>query len=413
MLDVTTRVLVVIGTRPEAIKLAPVVRAARAAGFDVQVCVTGQHREMLRPVLELFDIAPDHDLDLMTPGQTLSRLTSAALEGTTGVIEKCKPSWVIVQGDTTTALAAALAAFYAGVPVGHVEAGLRTNDKRQPFPEEANRRMVDDLADLHFPPTERARANLIREGHSGATLRVTGNTGIDALRYAISLDYEIARGPLAAIPRDRRIVLVTAHRRESFGDGIVAICRALERLVGETDDIQVVYPVHLNPNVQDPVRARLSDNERITLLPPLDYMSLIQLMRASTLILTDSGGIQEEAPSLGRPVLVLREVTERPEAVEAGCARLIGTNESRIVREARRLLEDDAAYQRMAHVANPFGDGHASERIVDALRFAPAHSNGELANGELAPLPHMSTPDFTWAPIGAMPTGSANGDGQA
>jgi len=377
------------------------------------VCVTGQHREMLRPVLELFDIAPDHDLDLMTPGQTLARLTAAALEGTTSVIEKSNPSWVIVQGDTTTALAAALAAFYRGIPVAHVEAGLRTNDKRQPFPEEANRRMVDDLADRHFPPTERARTNLIREGHSGATLRVTGNTGIDALRYAISLDYEIARGPLAAIPRDRRIVLVTAHRRESFGDGIVAICRALERLVGETDDIQVVYPVHLNPNVQDPVRARLSDNERITLLPPLDYMSLIQLMRASTLILTDSGGIQEEAPSLGRPVLVLREVTERPEAVEAGCARLIGTNESRIVREARRLLEDDAAYQRMAHVANPFGDGHASERIVDALRFAPAHSNGELANGELAPLPHMSTPDFTWAPIGAMPAGPANGDGQA
>jgi len=408
MLVVTTRVLVVIGTRPEAIKLAPVVRAARAAGFDVQVCVTGQHREMLRPVLELFDIAPDHDLDLMTPGQTLSRLTAAALESTTRVIEKCNPSWVIVQGDTTTALAAALAAFYRGVPVAHVEAGLRTNDKRQPFPEEANRRMVDDLADLHFPPTERARANLVREGHTLATLHVTGNTGIDALRYAISLDYEIARGPLAALPRDRRIVLVTAHRRESFGDGIVAICRALERLVRESDDIQVVYPVHLNPNVQDPVRARLSDNERITLLPPLDYMSLIQLMRASTLILTDSGGIQEEAPSLGRPVLVLREVTERPEAVEAGCARLVGTTESRIVREARRLLEDDAAYQRMAHVANPFGDGHASERIVDALRFAPAH-----ANGELAPLPHMSTPDFTWAPIGAMPAGPANGDGQA
>src|SRR6266566_3320678 len=408
MLVVTTPVLVVIGTRPEAIKLAPVVRAARASGFDVQVCVTGQHREMLRPVLELFDIAPDHDLDLMTPGQTLSRLTAAALEGTTRVIEKCNPSWVIVQGDTTTALAAALAAFYRGVPVAHVEAGLRTNDKRQPFPEEANRRMVDDLADLHFPPTERARANLLREGHSGATLRVTGNTGIDALRYAISLDYEIARGPLAALPRDRRIVLVTAHRRESFGDGMVAICRALERLVRETDDIQVVYPVHLNPKVQDPVRARLTDNDRITLLPPLDYMSLIQLMRASTLILTDSGGIQEEAPTLGRPVLVLRDVTERPEAVEAGCARLVGTNESRIVREARRLLEDDAAYQRMAHVANPFGDGHASERIVDALRFAHAQ-----ANGDFAPLPRMSTPDFTWAPTGAMPAGSANGDGQA
>jgi len=402
-----SRLLVVLGTRPEAIKLAPVVRAARAAGLDVQVCVTGQHREMLRPVLELFDIAPDHDLDLMTPGQTLSRLTAAALEGTTRVIEAGNPSWVIVQGDTTTALAAALAAFYRGIPVAHVEAGLRTNDKRQPFPEEANRRMVDDLADLHFPPTERARANLVREGHTSATLHVTGNTGIDALRYAVSLDYEIARGPLAALPRDRRIVLVTAHRRESFGDGIVAICRALERLVRESDDIQVVYPVHLNPNVQDPVRECLSDNERVTLLPPLDYMSLIQLMRASTLILTDSGGIQEEAPTLGRPVLVLRDVTERPEAIEAGCARLVGTNESRIVREARRLLEDDAAYQRMAHVANPFGDGHASERIVDALRVAPAHANGDLA------LPYVSTPDFTWAPIGAMPAGPANGDGQA
>src|SRR6266550_5905921 len=255
--------------------------------------------------------------------------------------------------------------------------------------------MVDYLSDLHFAPTERARANLIREGHSGATLRVTGNTGIDALRYAISLDYEIARGPLAAIPRDRRIVLVTAHRRESFGDGIVAICRALERLVGETDDIQVVYPVHLNPNVQDPVRARLSDNERITLLPPLDYMSLIQLMRASTLILTDSGGIQEEAPSLGRPVLVLREATERPEAVEAGCARLIGTNESRIVREARRLLEDAAAYRRMAHVANPFGDGHASERIVDTLRVTPHPTSSDRT--PLTPL--VTTPDFTWASI--------------
>jgi UDP-N-acetylglucosamine 2-epimerase len=407
MLVVTTRVLVVIGTRPEAIKLGPVVRAARAAGLDVRVCVTGQHREMLRPVLDLFDIVPDHDLDLMTPGQTLSRLTAAALEGTTCAIEASNPSWVIVQGDTTTALAAALASFYRGIPVAHVEAGLRTNDKRRPFPEEANRRMVDDLADLHFAPTERARANLLREGHDLATIRVTGNTGIDALRYALSLDYETARGPLAALPRERRIVLVTAHRRESFGAGMVAICRALERLVREIDDIQIVYPVHLNPNVQDPVRERLSDNERITLLPPLDYMSLVQLMRASTLILTDSGGIQEEAPTLGRPVLVLRDITERPEAVEAGCARVVGTNESRIVREARHLLEDDAAYHRMAHVANPFGDGHASERIVDALGLAPL-----LATNDQALLPHVTTPDFTWAPIGAMPAGQTNGDGE-
>jgi len=406
MLIVTApRVLVVIGTRPEAIKLAPVIRAARAAAFDVRVCVTGQHREMLRPILELFDIAPDHDLDLMTPGQTLSRLTAAALEGTSRVIEACNPAWVVVQGDTTTAMAASLASFYRGVPVAHVEAGLRTNDKRQPFPEEANRRIVDDLADLHLAPTERARTNLLREGHSPATVRLTGNTGIDALRYAISLDYEMARGPLGALPRDRRIVLVTAHRRESFGVGMVAICRALVQLVQQIDDIQIVYPVHLNPNVQDPVREHLSGQERISLLPPLDYMSLIQLMRASTLILTDSGGIQEEAPSLGRPVLVLRDVTERPEAVEAGCARIVGTNESRIVREARRLLEDETAYRRMAHVANPFGDGHASERIVDALRIAPPH-----ARTDLAPLPHVTTPDFTWAPIGAMPAGSSNGE---
>ena len=403
------RVLVVIGTRPEAIKLAPVIRAARAASIDVQVCVTGQHREMLRPILELFDIAPDHDLDLMTPGQTLSRITGAVLEATDRVIEACEPSWVVVQGDTTTALAASLASFYRGVPVAHIEAGLRTDDKRQPFPEEANRRIVDDLADLHFAPTERARSNLLREGRSPTTVSVTGNTGIDALQYALSLDYEMARGPLAGVPRDRRIVLVTAHRRESFGAGILSICHAIERLVREVDDIQIVYPVHMNPNVRNTVRERLSDHERITLLPPLDYMSLVHLMRASTLILTDSGGIQEEAPTLGRPVLVLRDVTERPEAVEAGCARLVGTNESRIVLEARRLLEDAAAYRRMAHVANPFGDGHASERIVDTLRATPHPTSSDRA--PLSPL--VTTPDFTWASIGVVPASSMNGDGQS
>jgi UDP-N-acetylglucosamine 2-epimerase (non-hydrolysing) len=388
------RALVVIGTRPEAIKLAMVVHTMRAAGIDVRVCVTGQHREMLRPTLDLFGIAPDYDLDLMTPGQTLSTLTSAALAGTTGVIELAQPSWVVVQGDTTTALAASLAAFYRGVPVAHVEAGLRTNDKRRPFPEEANRRLIDDLSDLYFAPTERARRNLIQERRPPSAVRVTGNTGIDALHHVLSLPSKGAAAVLRGISPHRRIVLVTAHRRESFGPGIAAICRALVRLAADVDDIEIVYPVHLNPNVRDPVHEQLSTRDRITLLPPLDYVSLVHLMRAATLILTDSGGIQEEAPSLGRPVLVLRDVTERPEAIEAGCARLVGTNESRIVREASRLLEDPAAYRRMAHIANPFGDGRSSERIAQTLAAAMAHPAQEPVAAA-----HAALPDFAWAPI--------------
>jgi UDP-N-acetylglucosamine 2-epimerase (non-hydrolysing) len=365
-------VLVVLGTRPEAIKLAPVITALRgtAPAMEVQVCVTGQHREMLRPVLELFGIVPDYDLDIMTPNQKLSGLTSAVLSKTGDIIEALRPDWVIVQGDTTTALAASLAAFYQGARVAHVEAGLRTNDRRQPFPEEANRRIVDLLCDLYLAPTERARQNLLREGTDPRTVHVVGNTVIDALRQVIVRDYDISKSPLAAIPFERRIVMVTAHRRESFGPGLVAICRALRRLADAMDDIQIVYPVHLNPNVREPVQQRLGEHPRISLIAPLDYVSLIQLMRRSTVILTDSGGIQEEAPSLGKPVLVLRDTTERPEAVEAGCALIVGTDPQRIYAETRRLLDDADAYGRMAHVANPFGDGMASGRIVNLLRAA-------------------------------------------
>ncbi len=379
----TTRILVVIGTRPEAIKLAPLVRVLRdaPARAEVAVCVTGQHRQMLDPVLGLFGIIPECDLRLMTPDQTLPALTAAVLTGVTPVILRERPDWLVVQGDTTTAMGAGLAAFYQGVRLAHVEAGLRTSDKRHPFPEEANRRIVDVLADAHFAPTTRARANLLREGVPPSSIHVTGNTAIDALRHVVAR-VDGVDAALAGLPLGRRIVLVTAHRRESFGAGMIEICRALRRLADEVADVQIVYPVHLNPNVHQPVHERLSGHPRISLVPPLDYASLIWLMRRSTLILTDSGGIQEEAPSLGKPVLVLRATTERPEAVEAGCARIVGTDAARIVREARHLLDDGAAYERMAKVANPFGDGHASERIARVLcsqdlSLAPAESRLE------------------------------------
>jgi UDP-N-acetylglucosamine 2-epimerase (non-hydrolysing) len=372
-----TRILIVLGTRPEAIKLGPLIHVLRAyaGAAAVRVCITGQHREMLAPVLELFDIVPDHDLRLMTPNQDLAWLTGAILQGVTRVIEVEHPDWVVVQGDTTTAFAAGLAAFYRGARVAHVEAGLRTRDKRSPFPEEANRRLVDGLADLHFAPTERAQQNLLREGADPSTVHVTGNTVIDALGHVLARDDGGDHEALAGIPAGRRIVLVTAHRRESFGTGMIQICRALRRLADEVADVQIVYPVHLNPNVRDPVHAQLSAHPRISLIPPLDYASLIRLMRRSTLILTDSGGIQEEAPSLGKPVLVLRAATERPEAVEAGCAMIVGTDTDVIVRQARHLLEDPEAYGRMARVANPFGDGHASERIAQVLLAQAAASS--------------------------------------
>jgi len=364
-----TTVLVVLGTRPEAIKLAPVISELRRhRDVTTRVCVTGQHREMVQPILELFDLRPDVDLALMTPDQRLSSLTAAALTRLEEVVVSTAPDWVVLQGDTTSAMAAALAAFYRRVPVAHVEAGLRTHDLARPFPEEANRRIADALATVHFAPTELARRNLLREGVDSSTIHVTGNTVVDALLTVSGLPED---GQLAHLPSNRRIILMTAHRRESFGTGLRDVCHAIREIVDAVPDAQCVYPVHLNPNVQEPARAILAGHDRISLIPPLDYVSLVHLMRRSTLILTDSGGLQEEAPTFGKPVLILRDLTERPEAVQAGCARIVGTNRRVIVSAALELLNDRSAYDRMAKIANPFGDGHASKRIVRVLRSWP------------------------------------------
>jgi UDP-N-acetylglucosamine 2-epimerase (non-hydrolysing) len=367
-----TTVLVVLGTRPEAIKLAPVITELRRhRDVTTRVCVTGQHREMVQPILELFDVRPDIDLALMTPDQRLSSLTAAAVMRLDEVVVSIAPDWVVLQGDTTSAMSAALAAFYRQVPVAHVEAGLRTFDLARPFPEEANRRIADALATIHFAPTELARRNLLREGAHSSTVYITGNTVVDALLTVGSLPENGLGGPLAWLPANRRIVLVTAHRRESFGAGLRDVCHAVREIANAVPDVQCVYPVHLNPRVQEPARAILAGHERISLIPPLDYVSLIHLIRRSTLILTDSGGLQEEAPTFGKPVLVLRDRTERPEAVEAGCARIVGTDRRVIVSAALELLTDRSAYDRMAKIANPFGDGHASKRIVRVLRNWP------------------------------------------
>jgi len=374
------KVLLVFGTRPEAIKLAPVIRELRrrSADFGLQsvVCVTAQHRQMLDQVLQLFDIQPDYDLDIMKDNQSPPQVASVILVGLDPILQKEKPDWVLVQGDTTTVAAAALAAFYARLKVGHVEAGLRTFDKWQPYPEEINRRVASVIADLHFAPTGTARRNLLREGIADNRILVTGNTVIDAIHW-------VAKQPLtpethslierylsstAIEAQDRRLILMTAHRRENFGSPLENICLALRdiaTLYGRR--VCIVYPVHLNPNVWDPVHRMLGGIPNIILIPPLDYLPLVHLMKHSYLVLTDSGGIQEEAPGLGLPVLVLREVTERPEAVDAGTVRLIGTNRSRIVAEAVRLLDDAGEYARMARAVNPYGDGHAAERIVSAL----------------------------------------------
>jgi UDP-N-acetylglucosamine 2-epimerase (non-hydrolysing) len=367
-----TTVLVVLGTRPEAIKLAPVISELRRyPDVTTRVCMTGQHREMVQPILELFDVRPDVDLALMTPDQRLSSLTAAALMRIEEVIVSIAPDWVVLQGDTTSAMSAALAAFYRRVPVAHVEAGLRTFDLARPFPEEANRRIADALATVHFAPTELARRNLLREGANNSIIYVTGNTVVDALLTVGSLSEDGLGGQLAFLPSNRRIILMTAHRRESFGTGLRDVCQAAREIVDAVPDVHCVYPVHLNPNVQEPARAILAGHDRISLIPPLDYVSLVRLMRGSTLILTDSGGLQEEAPTFGKPVLVLRDLTERPEAVQAGCARIVGTEKEAIVSAALELLTDRGAYDRMAKVANPFGDGHASERIVRVLRSWP------------------------------------------
>jgi UDP-N-acetylglucosamine 2-epimerase (non-hydrolysing) len=364
-------VLLILGTRPEAIKLAPLILhlRSRPAEFRTVVCVTAQHRGMLDQVLEIFRIQPDYDLDLMLPGQTLFQSTSRILAGLEPVFDAVQPDVAVVQGDTTTTLCGALAAFYANVPVGHVEAGLRTGDPRQPFPEEMNRVLASRLATLHFAPTDWAAENLRNEGVPSSAILVTGNTGIDAVLHVRD---ELERGMLTADNRpsldpSKRLIVVTAHRRESFGPGFDRICAALARLAAR-DDVRIIYPVHPNPNVTGVVDRRLRACPNILLIDPLDYVSFVDLMRRSWILITDSGGIQEEAPSLGKPVLVLREKTERPEAVVAGTVRLVGTDEDAIVREASTLLDNPQAWQAMAHRHNPYGDGHASRRIADALR---------------------------------------------
>jgi UDP-N-acetylglucosamine 2-epimerase (non-hydrolysing) len=354
------KVLFVFGTRPEAIKLAPVVRCLKDdARFQARVAVTAQHREMLDQVLRAFSIQPDHDLDVMRPGQTLAESASRILAALEPVLDLERPDCVIVQGDTSTTFCGALAAFYQTIPIAHVEAGLRTGDMRQPFPEEMNRVLTSRLATLHFAATESAAANLRREGVDAAAIFVTGNTGIDAVLQV--------RASLPAVEaQEKKIILVTAHRRESFGPGFLNICRALRRLA-QRDDIEIVYPVHPNPNVRAVVHAELRAVANIRLIEPLQYVAFVDQMRRAHILLTDSGGVQEEGPSLGKPVLVMREKTERPEAVEAGTALLVGTDEEKIVSETARLLDDPEEYGRRARIHNPYGDGHASARIRDVL----------------------------------------------
>lgn len=360
-------ILTVFGTRPEAIKLAPVIRGLARRGLPTRVCVTAQHRELLDPLLEFFELPAHYDLGIMEPDQDLFHVTTEALLKLREVLRREKPEMILVQGDTTTCFAAALAAYYEKVPIAHVEAGLRTGDKYGPFPEEMNRLLTDHLADWLFAPTDQAARNLQSEGLPQERIVVTGNTVVDALQI-VRDDERFRALPLPIeIPKGRRLVLVTAHRRESFQRGLASICRALRELAERHDDIEIVYPVHLNPNVQKTVRGELEGVERVHLIPPLAYLPFLRLMEKSYLILTDSGGVQEEAPTFGVPVLVLREKTERPEGLEAGVAKLVGTDPERIVGEASRLLEDPEEHARMASMENPYGDGRAAERIVRAL----------------------------------------------
>ena len=367
------KILSVFGTRPEAVKMAPVIRQlAQTPNIESRVCVTAQHRQMLDQVLSLFNIKPEYDLDLMREDQSLAELSAAIFTHLDPILSDFEPDWVLVQGDTTTVAITALLAYYRRIRVGHVEAGLRTHDKWQPFPEEINRRMAGVIADLHFAPTEWAKQNLLREGISEKAISVTGNPVIDALQFvAKQPDPEeivqlLSKLKIGKQESGKRLILVTAHRRENFGKPLEGICHALKELATH-GDVEIIYAVHLNPNVWEPVHRILKDINHITLLPPLDYLPLVSLMKHSTLILTDSGGIQEEAPAFGIPVLVLREVTERPEGIEAGNLKLVGTATRQIVKEARRLLGDKFAYRAMAKAANPFGDGHAAQNIVRAL----------------------------------------------
>jgi UDP-N-acetylglucosamine 2-epimerase (non-hydrolysing) len=397
----TIKVVCVFGTRPEAIKMAPVVAELkrRSGDFLCKVCVTGQHRQLLDDVLRLFDIRPDHDLDVMEAGQTPGYVAASVIMKLEALLRVEQPHWVLVQGDTTTTMAASLAAHYQQVRVGHVEAGLRTYDRWKPFPEEMNRRIAACIADLHFAPTARAKDNLLGEGVLEQDVIVTGNTVIDALLEISSRPHDGHALPIdGPWSNGKRVILLTSHRRESFGPPLLNICRAVREIAqAYAEDVHIVYPVHLNPNVTGPVHRELGHLPNVSLLPPLDYLSLAHLMRGSYLILTDSGGIQEEAPSLGVPVLVIRDVTERPEAVEAGTAKVVGVSAENIVAEARRLLDDRHEYQRMARAVNPFGDGRASERIADAVmeRSGPIRPQSTAPSRPIPPFASRSPAGLT------------------
>ena len=374
LMEQKLKVMTIFGTRPEAVKMAPVIKSlqARPDQIDVTICVTAQHREMLDQVLQAFDIIPHIDLDLMAHDQSLPELTARIFTYLDPVLLQIRPDWLLVQGDTTTVMAAAILGYYRQIRVGHIEAGLRTHDKWQPFPEEMNRRIAGVVADLHFAPTENNRHNLLQEGIPDEIIKITGNPVIDALKIISQqpappqVDQLLDQTGVSA--GKRRLVLVTAHRRENFGQPILDICLALKRLAqAYQDEIVIVYPVHLNPNIHVPVHQALSGIDNIHLLPPLDYLPLVHLMKNATLILTDSGGIQEEAPSFGVPTLVLRQRTERQEGVQAGTLKLVGTDPDTIFMEALKLLDDRAAHAAMSGAVNPYGDGHAAERIVAAL----------------------------------------------
>jgi UDP-N-acetylglucosamine 2-epimerase (non-hydrolysing) len=368
------KTLCVFGTRPEAIKMAPVVRAlGKDTRFESRICVTGQHREMLDQVLELFEITPDHDLKIMKPGQDLTDVTCAILQGLRKVFAQEKPDIILVHGDTATTLATSLAAYYQQIPVGHVEAGLRTGNLYLPWPEEANRKLTGGLAALHFAPTDTSKANLLAENVAETQIVVTGNTVIDALLDVVqklnrdqTLQKTLA-SRFSFLREEAKLILITGHRRESFGGGFERICEAIAKVAAANPDVDLLYPVHLNPNVREPVHRLLDDLENVHLIEPIDYLPFVYLMNRSYVILSDSGGIQEEAPSLGKPVLVMRETTERPEAVDAGTVKLVGTQVDTIVDQLTTLLTDDAAYKAMSFAHNPYGDGQACRRILDAL----------------------------------------------
>jgi UDP-N-acetylglucosamine 2-epimerase (non-hydrolysing) len=367
----TLRIMIVFGTRPEAIKMVPVFESlANVAGIEVKVCVTAQHRQMLDQVLELFGIRPDFDLDLMKPNQGLTDITTNVLQGMHTVLKEWRPDWVLIHGDTTTTLATSLAAYYEKIPVGHVEAGLRTGNIYSPWPEEANRRIASIISAVHFAPTETSKTNLIKEGIDGDRVIVVGNTVIDTLLGVVARirnDADLRRSishRFEFLDDKKKLILVTGHRRENFGDGLLSVCDALSE-ISARGDVQVVFPVHPNPSVRDVVTKQLAGSRDVFLIEPQDYLPFVFLMEKSYLLLTDSGGIQEEAPSLGRPVLVMRNTTERPEAVSAGTVRLVGTDKETIVREVSCLLESSIEYQQMVSVNNPYGDGHAAKKIAN------------------------------------------------